>query len=133
MEAKRIAQCWFTVTQFLIAAASLIGLQSQAAETNATRPNIVLILADDLGYSDIGWFGSEISAEPPLRSVRPDGSRRADGHELVVADVLQFDRRTLHAGDDAVGARRGRGLQGSLRVINPAAEDPCRQRAGISR
>ena len=35
--------------------------------------------------------------------IRPDGSRRADGHELAVADVLQFDRRTL-AADNAVGA-----------------------------
>jgi arylsulfatase len=25
-----------------------------------TRPNIIIILADDMGYSDIGSFGSEI-------------------------------------------------------------------------
>ncbi|MCH8103285.1 MAG: sulfatase-like hydrolase/transferase, partial [Chloroflexi bacterium] len=25
-----------------------------------SRPNIVLILADDMGYSDIGGYGSEI-------------------------------------------------------------------------
>lgn len=34
------------------------GLSLHAA---SERPNIVLILADDLGYSDIGCFGSEIS------------------------------------------------------------------------
>jgi arylsulfatase A-like enzyme len=31
-----------------------------AAEPNQRRPNILLIVADDLGYSDIGAFGSEI-------------------------------------------------------------------------
>lgn len=31
-----------------------------AAVTAAERPNIVLVLADDMGYSDLGCFGSEI-------------------------------------------------------------------------
>jgi arylsulfatase len=32
---------------------------SLAAET-AARPNVLIILADDLGFSDIGCYGSEI-------------------------------------------------------------------------
>lgn len=46
---------------FLIA---IVGLGSSlaglAAEQKSSRPNIILILADDLGYSDLGCFGSEI-------------------------------------------------------------------------
>lgn len=28
---------------------------------SSQKPNIIIILADDMGYSDIGCFGSEIS------------------------------------------------------------------------
>ncbi|MBN1685293.1 MAG: sulfatase-like hydrolase/transferase, partial [Spirochaetales bacterium] len=39
-----------------------------------SQPNIVLILADDMGYSDIGCFGSEI-ATPNLDSLAAKGVR----------------------------------------------------------
>ena len=38
------------------------------------RPNIVIILADDMGYSDMGSFGSEIKT-PNLDSLAKDGVR----------------------------------------------------------
>ena len=40
----------------------------------AARPNIILIMADDMGYSDIGCFGSEI-ATPNLDSLAAGGTR----------------------------------------------------------
>jgi len=43
----------------IITAAALTALTTASA-SQPPRPNIVLILADDMGYSDIGAFGSEI-------------------------------------------------------------------------
>lgn len=40
----------------------------------AERPNIVIVLADDMGYSDIGCYGSEI-ATPELDRLATDGIR----------------------------------------------------------
>ena len=57
--------------RILIAVSSiLLGLTAQAAE----RPNIVLILADDLGYSDLGCYGGEIET-PHLDALAKDGMR----------------------------------------------------------
>ena len=44
------------------------------AAENASRPNIVVILADDLGYSDLGCYGSEI-ATPNLDALAKNGLR----------------------------------------------------------
>lgn len=45
-----------------------------AAQGTSNRPNIVIILGDDLGFSDMGSFGSEIST-PNLDSIARDGVR----------------------------------------------------------
>src|SRR3954451_14828077 len=40
----------------------------------AKRPNIILIMADDMGFSDIGCYGSEI-ATPNLDRLARNGTR----------------------------------------------------------
>ncbi len=45
-----------------------------AAENDAPRPNIILVMADDLGWSDIGCYGGEI-ATPHIDSLARDGLR----------------------------------------------------------
>lgn len=50
----------------------LAALAVEAQEAAAGRPNILLIVADDLGYSDIGAFGGEI-ATPNLDALIANG------------------------------------------------------------
>ena len=46
----------------------------QAADEAGSHPNIVLILADDLGFSDLGCYGSEV-ATPNLDKLASEGVR----------------------------------------------------------
>ena len=52
----------------------LIGGFSAAQEGPASRPNIVILLADDMGFSDLGCYGSEI-ATPNLDRLAAGGLR----------------------------------------------------------
>lgn len=52
----------------------LVSTAAAAAATQSRRPNILLILADDLGYSDLGCFGGEIST-PNLDRLAKGGVR----------------------------------------------------------
>lgn len=47
-------------------------LSPQAVESSTQRPNIVLILADDLGFTDIAPYGSEIKT-PTLSALAAEG------------------------------------------------------------
>ena len=46
---------------FWLAAAASVLVMSVAAVPPDTRPNVVVVLVDDMGWSDIGPFGSEIA------------------------------------------------------------------------
>lgn len=58
---------------FFIAGAHIFSAQISAPKSE-TKPNIILILADDMGYSDIGCFGSEIKT-PNLDRLAQQGLR----------------------------------------------------------
>jgi len=47
---------------------------AQQATTETRKPNIILIMADDLGFADIGCYGSEIET-PTLDALAADGLR----------------------------------------------------------
>jgi len=64
------------ITSLLIRAAVAEQEKGELAETNTrpTRPNIVILFVDDLGYSDIGCFGGEIET-PNLDRMAASGVR----------------------------------------------------------
>ncbi len=53
-----------------------------AATTRAAPPNVLVILADDMGYSDLGCYGSEIDT-PNLDSLAAGGLRFTQGYNTA--------------------------------------------------
>lgn len=69
---------------------------STRAEAAPRRPNILIIVADDLGYSDLGAFGGEIST-PNLDRLARSGTRLIDFH---TAPTCSPTRSMLLTGTD---------------------------------
>ncbi len=84
-----------------IASGLLFPASARAADT---RPNIVLIMADDLGFSDIGCYGSEIKT-PNLDRLAAHGLRFSQFYNCAKCETT---RATLLSGRyyQEVGVRR---------------------------
>ena len=67
------------------------------AQSTASRPNFLVIVADDLGFSDTGPFGSEI-ATPHLDKLVQDGGLRLTGFHT--ASACSPTRSMLMSGTD---------------------------------
>jgi arylsulfatase len=80
------------------------------AEAKDTKPNILLIVADDLGYSDIGSFGGEI-ATPTLDDLAKEGLQLTNFHVLPSCSPT---RSVLLSGMD--NHRAGLGTMGEVKT-----------------
>lgn len=66
-----------------------------SANAESSKPNIILIFADDLGYGDVGCYGSKLST-PALDRLAAEGLRSTDC--LVGANVCGPSRAALMTG-----------------------------------
>jgi hypothetical protein len=57
------------------AAAATSSIAPSRANPNKRSPNFVIPLADDLGYGDIGAFGSQVIATPELDRMASQGAK----------------------------------------------------------
>ncbi|WP_433771616.1 arylsulfatase [Pseudomonas putida] len=69
---------------------------AMAASADAKQPNILLILADDLGYSDLGSYGGEIST-PTLDQLARQGLQLTS---MYAAPTCSITRSMLVSGTD---------------------------------
>ncbi len=71
----------------------LVGL---AHANDTTKPNVVLILADDLGYGDLGSYGSDMIKTPNLDHLAAGGMRFTDFY--MASSVCSASRAALLSG-----------------------------------
>lgn len=65
---------------FLTAAALAAWLPSLQSAADAPRPNIIFILADDIGYGDFGCYGATRVKTPNIDRLASEGLRFLDAH-----------------------------------------------------
>lgn len=68
-----------TLPVLLLSLCAVVSNVTSAADKASTRPNIVVLLADDWGFSDVGAFGSEIKT-PNLDSLARRGMKFSNFH-----------------------------------------------------
>ena len=78
------------------AAFLLVGAMIQLAPAAERLPNLILILADDLGYADVGVYGAKGFTTPNLDRLAHEGIRFTDFH--VAQPVCSASRAALLTG-----------------------------------
>jgi arylsulfatase A-like enzyme len=71
------------IASLLLSLGLLIGCQSKSGKTVAeqpTKPNVVIIYMDDLGYGDVGAYGATELKTPNFDRLAEGGVRFTDGH-----------------------------------------------------
>ena len=94
----------FSFAVFLILTAVTLETVQSAAE----RPNIVLIMADDLGFADLGCYGSEIET-PNLDALATNGLRFTQFYNTAKCHSSRVSLLTGLYCDQAGGAKLSRG------------------------
>ena len=72
MNARRSFRRWFWVMGL---AAVALGLAPGRAAPAGPPPNLILILADDLGWADLGCYGNTFNETPRIDRLAREGLR----------------------------------------------------------
>ncbi len=101
--------CAVLIAAVLAVNAPLFG----AEQSHAGKPNIVIIFADDLGYGDLGCYGSPTIRTPYLDGMAAEGLRFTDFYSA--AEVCTPSRAALLTGRYPIRS----GMCGDRRVLFP--------------
>lgn len=114
-DSKPCAAHWFRVVCYTAFALSL------AMNANARPPNVVLIVADDVGYGETGAQGNRQIPTPHIDSIAANGVRFTQGY--VTASLCSPSRAALLT---------GRYQQRFGHELNPIGKQNLDDRAGLS-
>ncbi len=118
--ANRTPTIWLTALSVLMPVAAAQAAQAEPAGKAAKRPNIVLIVSDDQGYSDLGIQGCKDIPTPNLDAFARGGVRFTNGY--VSCPVCAPTR---------AGLMTGRYQQRFGFEFNPGPEGQASERYGL--
>src|ERR1051325_2385180 len=87
------------------------------AAAGAAQPNVIFILADDLGYGDVGAFGQKLIKTPSIDHLAAEGTRftQAYAGAPVCPPPRCCRRRGLHGAHASIRGNR---------EIKPEGQEP---------
>ncbi len=97
-------------TALTAATAALVAVWAAPAAAADRKPNVIFVLADDLGYTDVGCYGSKYYETPNLDRLAAQGMRFTDGY--TCGPNCQPTRAALMSGQ--YGPRTGVYTVGSI-------------------
>ena len=82
--------------QNLIAVIQVIGDNGLPVMENKTKPNVILINCDDLGYGDLGCYGSPVNNTPTIDKIATENMRFTDFY--ITSSVCSPSRSAMLTG-----------------------------------
>ena len=64
-----------SVSTFLLALTFVVGVCYEPASIEAGQPNIIFIMADDLGYNELGCYGQKWIKTPNIDRIAAEGMK----------------------------------------------------------
>jgi arylsulfatase A len=110
--------CWAVVMSAAVRGLSADRAAAQPGE-NTSRPNIIVILADDLGYADLACYGGKIPT-PYTDRLAKDGRRFTDAHTPTA--VCSPTRYALLTGQCSWRTPMGTGIVGHNAPLSISTE-----------
>ena len=101
----------------LLCGASVIGARQAPAPATAARPNVVLVMSDDLGYGDLSSYGATDIKTPHIDSIGKAGVRLTDFYANGVlcsptrAGLMSGRYQQRYVIETALGGAGSRGLK----------------------
>ena len=105
---------------------------SLALSAQPSRPNLIIILADDMGYGDIGCYGSPDVPTPHIDSLAKNGTRFTDAYvscavcspSRVAILTGRYQQNTQHRGSPVPRRSRRRSTSNCLPPPTPEWPSP---------
>src|SRR6187549_2275190 len=117
--------------RLLLLAVLISFVPQRALAADASKPNVIFILADDLGYGDLGCYGQTKIKTPNIDKLAAEGIRFTSCYagSTVCAPSRCALMTGLHSGHGAIRGNGGRALEPTdvtlAEVLKSAGYNTC--------